>query len=644
MKDIIVKLLLKNSDYNKGLKESENKTKGFSSSATSSLTKLAAGFATVTLAVNEIKKGLTDLAKETRGVAKVQAVIKATGGAAGIAASDIEKWTDQIQKTTEFSQDTSREVAALGLTFKNISKNVFPEVLSLSADMAAIVGTDMKGAMMQLAKAIDDPARQMTALRRSGVSFTEQQQKQIKVMQQSGDMLGAQNILLKVLREQIGGAAQAIGSTWIGTITRAKNAFDDLRKEFLKGFFAGGDLGFLEAFINNQDKIKAVVRQFAYDLTHNTILPEFKALFAEILDLLKFSAKGWGLLWETAIKPVLSQALKGWKLIAAVATTGLKNVKLIFENIGDIATDVFQIATMQIEIMIAKATSKIKPLLSFVQTYLQTGSFEQAQRSASAESKLGEARVFRSTMDLANYNLQSGDISQILEQNMTDLRNRVTEIMTESLTNELPQKVEEVKQTAINNIVTTTAATNETIQETKQKQNEILDQEVEITRWLARQEIDKIEEEKKLAKERHQMMLSLTTQSIESVRSIVGIVGNESLNAFGKLTGSVSAFSGLINTFAPGVGSLIGAGAGLLGDLFGQADNTGGADAAAATSDISTTSVNRPSATITKSGPDTVNYYINNENNVGAIVGEFGMQEFAQIITNEQRTLSASAI
>ena len=416
MKDLLVKLKLKNDNYNKGLKESEGKTEDFSSSVKDSMKGAVASFVAVTAVISQVKKGLTDLANETRGIAKVNAIIKATGGAAGIAAKDIEDLTDSIQKNTETSQDNARQAAAIGLTFRKITKEVFPSFLNSVNDIASVMGTDMKNSITQIGKVLEAPIKNLSALTRIGIVFTDTQKEMIKSLVQSGKLMEAQKVIVKELQSQFGGAARAIGRTWIGTINRAKNAFDDLRKEFLKGFFQGGDLGFLESFIQNQDKIKATVKQFAFDLTHNTILPEFKALFNEIFELVKMAGRGWGILWETAIKPVLSQVLKGWKLIAATATTALKNIRIIFNSIGDIAIDVFRIATMQIEIMITKATAKIKPLLEFVRAYLNTGSFEQAQRSAQAEEKLGEARVFKATMELADYDRLSGDISSVLTQ------------------------------------------------------------------------------------------------------------------------------------------------------------------------------------------------------------------------------------
>lgn len=643
MKDLLVKLKLKNENYNKGLKDSADKTKGFSSSVSTSMKGAIASFVAVTASVDQIKKGLTDLAQETRGIAKVNAVIKATGGAAGITAKDIEKWTAEMQKSTEFSQDNAREAAALGLTFKNISKNIFPEVLSLSADMASIVGTDLKGAMMQLSKAIDNPAKQFTALRRSGVSFSKEQENMIKTMQGSGNIAGAQAVLMKALREQIGGAAQAVGKTWIGTVTRAQNAFADLRKEFLKGFFEGGSLGILDDFIKNQDKIKAWVRNFAYNLTHNTILTEFKALFKEIGVFIQLAMKGWSMLWETAIKPVLSQALKGWKLIAAVATTALRNIRYIFMNIGDIAVDVFNVATLQIELMITKATAKIKPLLSFVQTYLQTGSFKRAQSMSGAESKLSESNVYRANRNLANYELQSGDISAALSRNMENLGIRINEIMTESLLVQMPQKQEEAKQ----DIITTNAEVKENTITTNAEVKEAI--ATAVIHWqdnamnaykLAKEQADK---EAKAQAEWRAQMLSVTANVLNGMNNAINVWASTSLNTFGKIMGTAGGFSSLFDLAIPGLGSVVSAGTGLLTNLFGQADD----NSSTSSTDSSTTAISdaamRPSASITKTA-DTINYYNYNTYEIGAMTGDQQtMYELAQIVTSHQRNIMGAS-
>jgi hypothetical protein len=61
----------------------------------------------------------------------------------------------------------------------------------------------------QLGKALNDPIKGITALARSGVTFTAQEKEKIKVLVESGKMLEAQDTLLKAIETQVGGTAVA---------------------------------------------------------------------------------------------------------------------------------------------------------------------------------------------------------------------------------------------------------------------------------------------------------------------------------------------------------------------------------------------------------------------------------------------------
>ena len=90
-----------------------------------------------------------------------------------------------------------------------LGNDVFNQATSAALDMSAALGTDLQGSIIQLGKALNDPIQGMTALRRVGVSFTEQQKEQIKALQESGDLLGAQKIVLGEVQREFGGAAAA---------------------------------------------------------------------------------------------------------------------------------------------------------------------------------------------------------------------------------------------------------------------------------------------------------------------------------------------------------------------------------------------------------------------------------------------------
>jgi hypothetical protein len=73
----------------------------------------------------------------------------------------------------------------------------------------------------------------MNALRRVGVVFTEQQKESIRAMVASGDIMGAQKIILQELEVEFGGAAAAAGDTFAGAVFRAKDKAADFARTLI---------------------------------------------------------------------------------------------------------------------------------------------------------------------------------------------------------------------------------------------------------------------------------------------------------------------------------------------------------------------------------------------------------------------------
>src|SRR3990172_3431571 len=64
----------------------------------------------------------------------------------------------------------------------------------------------------------------VTALRRVGVQLNDQQEEQIKVMMEAGDVAGAQGIILAELQKEFGGSAEAAGKTFAGQLDILRNS------------------------------------------------------------------------------------------------------------------------------------------------------------------------------------------------------------------------------------------------------------------------------------------------------------------------------------------------------------------------------------------------------------------------------------
>jgi len=160
-----------------------------------------------------IQDSIAELKETKQADAGLDASLKSTGQAAGVARKDVDELAKSLQKTTLFRDDMTKNAASLLLTFTNIKKGVFEEALPAIEDMATKMANggeiDLKSASIQVGKALNDPIKGITALTRVGVSFTEGQKEMIKHMVETGDRAGAQKMILAELNKEFGGSAEA---------------------------------------------------------------------------------------------------------------------------------------------------------------------------------------------------------------------------------------------------------------------------------------------------------------------------------------------------------------------------------------------------------------------------------------------------
>lgn len=156
------------------------------------------------------KQSISDFGEAAKAVADVEAAIKSTGGTAGKTLDELKASADKLQWDSLFAdEEILKSLTANLLTFKNISGDTFDRTQQAAIDMSARLGQDLKSSAMQLGKALNDPVKGMSALSRVGIQFTEDQKKMIEGLVESGDLLGAQAVILKEVESQFAGAAAA---------------------------------------------------------------------------------------------------------------------------------------------------------------------------------------------------------------------------------------------------------------------------------------------------------------------------------------------------------------------------------------------------------------------------------------------------
>lgn len=182
-------------------------------------------------------------------IAQLEAVLKSTKGAAGLTSREVQDLATSLQKMTTFGDEAILSASNLLLTFTNIKGPIFKEATATVLDMSQALGQDLKSSATQLGKALNDPILGVSALRKVGVAFTEDQQKVIESLVKSGKTMEAQKMILQELSVEFGGSAAAAAGTFAGKIAQLTNMFDDF-KERVGGTIIEAILPLADALLN----------------------------------------------------------------------------------------------------------------------------------------------------------------------------------------------------------------------------------------------------------------------------------------------------------------------------------------------------------------------------------------------------------
>lgn len=140
---------------------------------------------------------------------QTQAVLESTKGVAGVTYDSVKSLADGLSKVTNFTDDAVQAGENMLLTFTAIGKDVFPQATETLLNMSQAMGTDTKQQAIQLGKALNNPIDGISALTRVGVKFTDEQKNVIKALVETGDVAGAQKVILAELETEFGGQARA---------------------------------------------------------------------------------------------------------------------------------------------------------------------------------------------------------------------------------------------------------------------------------------------------------------------------------------------------------------------------------------------------------------------------------------------------
>jgi hypothetical protein len=243
IKSLFVRLGLKTDAFVKGAKKASKSSKSLrgemkrlrkTTQLLAGLSVARAAFGVLSRGFRAVKSVVIDTTRaydvQIQAEAKLAAVLKATGNAAGFSAKQLKARAGVLQSQTLFGDETIISAQAKLATFRNISGDAFKRATVAVLDMSTVLETDLKSSAIQLGKALNDPIAGITALGRSGVQLTDVQKKMIRTFIDQGQILKAQNIILKELEGEFGGAARAAAAASSG-LEQMQNSLGDVAED-----------------------------------------------------------------------------------------------------------------------------------------------------------------------------------------------------------------------------------------------------------------------------------------------------------------------------------------------------------------------------------------------------------------------------
>ena len=196
--------------------------KGLGASLAASLGPLltvGAAFATVGNAIGTFTARERDVAILNQGLKNL--------GEGTAALDELQKAADSLGNQTLFNQEEFTRGFNLLTSFRKIGVDSYSRVAQAAADIAQVNQVDVSTSFMQLAKALQDPERNLSNLNRSGIAFTKQQTEVIKELMKTNKTAEAHAMILSIVEESYNELAQAAAEGFAGNVDSLGEAFRD---------------------------------------------------------------------------------------------------------------------------------------------------------------------------------------------------------------------------------------------------------------------------------------------------------------------------------------------------------------------------------------------------------------------------------
>jgi hypothetical protein len=254
-------LTLNTAGFQSALQSAKSATGGLKNSMAGMSSGASKGFASMGTAMKSVAKGTAVVAASVAAAgaavgaltyklilsgeaansadARVRNIAKSMGlfgDQSDAVAERLNNLADKIELQTGLDGNAIQLTQAKLLTFKELANTAdelggnFDRATQAAVDMAAAgFGTAEQNAV-QLGKALNDPINGLAALRRSGITFTEEEKAKIKALAESNRMHEAQALVLAAIEKQVGGTAAATADATVQIKAALNQGFEEVGK------------------------------------------------------------------------------------------------------------------------------------------------------------------------------------------------------------------------------------------------------------------------------------------------------------------------------------------------------------------------------------------------------------------------------
>ena len=177
----------------------------------------------------------------------------------------LQKAASKLGNETLFDQEEFTRGFNLLTSFRKIGVDSYERVAQAAADIAQLNQVDVKTSFMQLAKALEDPERNLSTLNRSGISFNKTQTDTIKKLMKANKTAEAHAMILDIVNEAYNKTAQAAATGFAGDVDSLGEAFRDFAEVLGKALVpviqpaVKGLTALLEFFSSEGGQVTAVI-------------------------------------------------------------------------------------------------------------------------------------------------------------------------------------------------------------------------------------------------------------------------------------------------------------------------------------------------------------------------------------------------